>query len=73
MRDVREILIQKVPNSCYWSDMDTLVNTPINYVTGAMDDYAKEFLVAYLENQGMEEGRAKTTANEFFYVIVSGV
>lgn len=42
-KSAEEVLREIVPTNCIWEDMGNLTNTPIEYVTEAMQTYASQF------------------------------
>jgi hypothetical protein len=45
MRTKEECLSEEIPANCRWEDK--LVNTPINYVEKAMQNYAEDMAIDY--------------------------
>lgn len=44
MKTFKEILLETIPEDCWWEDMENLVNTPIRYVEQAAKAYAEQFI-----------------------------
>ena len=49
MKTFKEILLETIPEDCWWEDMGNLANTPIRYVEQAAKAYAEQFIDAAAE------------------------
>lgn len=46
----KEILLSKVPEDCYWKDMDNLTNCPVEHIIEAMKEAVRQTLELASEN-----------------------
>lgn len=42
MKTAKYILLENIPKDCWWEEMENLTNTPVEYVTKAMESFADQ-------------------------------